>query len=346
MKIIHCADLHIDSPLSGVADGKLRRGELLQAFSNLTEYAQKHGVSAVIVAGDLFDGDFASRSAVRSAADIMCRYPNIRYFVMRGNHGGDNPYRLLSECCGGNVSFFQDRWTFFDIGGVTVCGRELGKEDRPRWAELKLDSARYNILVLHGDIDSEEYGFIDKKTIASLPVKYVALGHRHAHANYRFGNVRAAYSGVLEARGFDEPEKTGFVLLDTDADTVNFVPAAIRRVVSLEADASNCRTDIALERKIADAAAATDRRNYLNLTVTGDIEENLNVIRAAEQALSDSFFAMRVTDKTRLRLNTAQLSEEISLRGEFVKLALKIDDENFREEVIRMGLSVLEGEAI
>ena len=39
MKIIHTADVHLDSPLAGVADGKLRRRELLRALSNVAEDA-------------------------------------------------------------------------------------------------------------------------------------------------------------------------------------------------------------------------------------------------------------------------------------------------------------------
>ena len=68
MKIIHTADVHLDSPLAGVADGKLRRRELLRALSNVAEYAKNNGVQAVIVAGDLFDENSVSSETVKQTA--------------------------------------------------------------------------------------------------------------------------------------------------------------------------------------------------------------------------------------------------------------------------------------
>ncbi|MCX4286110.1 MAG: metallophosphoesterase, partial [Clostridia bacterium] len=60
MKIIHTADIHLDSPLSGVKDSKRRRFELLTALANMSEYANNYGVQAIIVAGDLFDDKYTS----------------------------------------------------------------------------------------------------------------------------------------------------------------------------------------------------------------------------------------------------------------------------------------------
>ena len=55
MKILHTADIHLDSPLNGVADPSGRRLELLSAMANIAKYADNCGAAAVIVAGDLFD---------------------------------------------------------------------------------------------------------------------------------------------------------------------------------------------------------------------------------------------------------------------------------------------------
>ena len=68
MKIIHTADIHLDSPLIGVKDAPKRRQKLLQAFVNLAEYAKNNGVQAVVVAGDLFDDEFVTEQTIKSVA--------------------------------------------------------------------------------------------------------------------------------------------------------------------------------------------------------------------------------------------------------------------------------------
>ena len=58
MKLIHCADLHLGSPMEANLSPERvreRRGELLSAFAELVRLADRNGVSAILIAGDLFD---------------------------------------------------------------------------------------------------------------------------------------------------------------------------------------------------------------------------------------------------------------------------------------------------
>ena len=59
-KIIHCADLHLDSPMEThmtEEQASTRNTEIIYSFLRLTEYAAKNDVRAVILAGDMFDGE-------------------------------------------------------------------------------------------------------------------------------------------------------------------------------------------------------------------------------------------------------------------------------------------------
>ncbi|MBK7322588.1 MAG: DNA repair exonuclease [Candidatus Microthrix sp.] len=63
MKILHAADLHIDSPLGGLtayegAPAEEIRGATRRATENLIQAAIDHEVSLVVLAGDIFDGDW------------------------------------------------------------------------------------------------------------------------------------------------------------------------------------------------------------------------------------------------------------------------------------------------
>ena len=341
MKLIHTADIHLDSPLVGVKNPQARRHELLVALANLSEYANNNGVTAILVAGDLFDDKFATAQTVESVADIV-KSSNADWFVLRGNHGGVTPYDRLREICP-KVHFFGDEWTCYNLGNVTICGRELGRDDTNKWTELSLDATRYNVLLLHGDIDDDSYGLIDRRVLAGSGARYVALGHRHTYAEHKFGSVRACYCGALEARGFDEIADTGFVEIDTDANTVRFVKQAIRTVVTKRIDVTNVTSDIALQRLIADSIADVSPRNYLNVVFCGEQNADLHLNLIASQLLEDRFFALRVKDETDSGIDLQSVVNEVSLRGEFVKLAMEVKDEKLRDEILKLGLTALSG---
>ena len=331
----------MDSPLSQVKDTVTRRYELLRAVSDMAEYANNNDVAAIIVAGDLFDDEFTTEQTVNSVAEIVSR-SKAAWFVLQGNHGSSAPYVKLKQKCP-KLNLFADDWTYYNTDNVTICGRELGADDVAQYGKLTLDKTRYNVVVLHGDVDDDCYGLIDKKALAQSNAKYVALGHRHTFAKFNFGTVKACYSGVLEVRGFDEPTKTGFVLIDTEKDEIKFVEQHIRRIEQVQVDVSGISSDIALEAKIADAVAATDKRNYLNVTFIGAFADGLHLNLVADNCLEGKFFALRIDDQTTTAYNLAEIAEEVSLRGEFVKLAQEIPDERTRNDVIKMGLQVLSG---
>lgn len=344
MKIIHTADIHLDSPLAQVKDSATRRYELLLALSNLTEYANNNDVSAIIVAGDLFDNQFASDATISGVAEIVKR-SKASWFVLQGNHASPTPYVKLKSLVP-QINIFGNDWTYFELNNVTICGRELGVDDIASYGKLALDKSRYNIVVLHGDVDDDCYGLIDRKALAKSNANYVALGHRHALAKYGFGAVKACYSGVLEARGFDEPEHTGFVLIDTDKDEIRFVEQYIRRIQTVTVDVTNVANDIALSTKIADVVAGVDNRNYLNVVFCGALQNGVHLEVVARNSLENKFFALRIDNQTTTAYDLTAIANEVSLRGEFVKLAGRIDDEKLKAEVLKMGLQALGGEEL
>ena len=344
MKIIHTADIHLDSPVLGVADSRARRAELLRALSDTSKYAASSGVDAIIVAGDLFDDKSVSQQTIASVAKIISD-SNAQWYVVRGNHGDVSPYRELARLCP-KINFFGDDWTTYEIGDVVICGRELGANDAAYWQELSLNPARFNVLVLHGDVDDPSYGEIDKQAIAAQPIKYVALGHRHAFCQHKFGRVVGAYSGVLEARGFDELAPAGFVLLDTDTGKFNFLSHPIRRVETRNIDVSAVATEYELETLIDDSVAAVSANNYLNAVFCGSLADGIRLETVAADKLKNRFFALRIQNNTVPKHDLDKLKKEVSLRGEFVKLALNIPNETERNEVLRLGLLALSGEEL
>jgi exonuclease SbcD len=62
-RFLHTGDIHLDSPLRGLAGQEGPAAELIrtatrQALANLVDAAIKEEVSFLIIAGDLYDGDW------------------------------------------------------------------------------------------------------------------------------------------------------------------------------------------------------------------------------------------------------------------------------------------------
>ena len=63
MKILHCADIHLDSAMTANLDkdkARERRSELLASFKDMVGYAVKECIGVIIIAGDLFQGTYQS----------------------------------------------------------------------------------------------------------------------------------------------------------------------------------------------------------------------------------------------------------------------------------------------
>ena len=93
MKFIHAADLHIDSPLCGLevypgAPADRLRGATREALENLISLALRERVDFVIVAGDLFDGEWPDmKTGVWTAGQLRrLDRENIPVYLIRGNH--------------------------------------------------------------------------------------------------------------------------------------------------------------------------------------------------------------------------------------------------------------------
>ena len=93
IRFIHTADIHLDSPLKGLeahedAPVKEIRGATRRAFDNLIDLAIEEEVDFVLIAGDLYDGDWKDYNTGLFFARQMGRLDRagIRVFIASGNH--------------------------------------------------------------------------------------------------------------------------------------------------------------------------------------------------------------------------------------------------------------------
>jgi DNA repair protein SbcD/Mre11 len=93
VKLVHAADLHLDSPLRGLerypgAPAERMRGATRAALQNLVDLCIRERAGLLVLAGDLYDGDWPDYATGMFFATQMLRLAeaNIEVAWIRGNH--------------------------------------------------------------------------------------------------------------------------------------------------------------------------------------------------------------------------------------------------------------------
>lgn len=371
MKIIHTADVHLDSKLKRHLDdrrAKQRRDELLLSFQKMVQYGDKQGVEAILIAGDLFDVARVSATARNAVLAVLEDHPWITFYYLRGNHDADSFLQDVMDKVGKlpkNLKLFGNEWTSYEQQGtdgtsVVITGAEMTAENNKKLvASLLLDQAKLNIVMLHGQ-ETETAGKKDAEVIPLREYKnrgidYLALGHVHAPKLEKL-DARGvyAYSGCLEGRGFDECGPRGFYLLNVAGDRIDaeFVPFAKRMMRELTVDASDAVTSdeaIALTRA-AGVYSDVSQDDMVKVILTGepslDAEFDENYVA---KTLEEDFYFVKVVNKTQPKVDYDGFALDVSLKGEFVrrvKDAVQAGElsEDEAAEMIRLGVRLLSGE--
>ena len=371
MKIIHTADLHLDSKLKRHLDdrrAKERRDELLISFQRLVSYAVKENVEAILIAGDLFDVTQISATARNAVYAAMKEHPEILFFYLRGNHDADAFLEDVKERFGAlpeNLRLFSDKWTSYELRGkdgvnVVITGAEMNAENKGKLtASLLLDHKKKNIVMLHG----QEVETAGKKDAEVIPLReyknkgidYLALGHIHAPKLEKL-DARGvyAYAGCLEGRGFDECGPRGFYLLTVTDDEIQaeFVPFAKRLMYELTVDASDAMTSddaVALTRK-ASTKEGIAEKDMVKVILSGETDMNAEFDEGyIAKSLEEDYYFIKVVDKTVPKVDYDSFALDISLKGEYVrsiKAAVQAGELDAEQaaDMIRLGIRLLAGE--
>lgn len=362
MKIVHCADLHLDSKMTAnltKEQARERKKEILRTFTRMVEYAAKNEVRAIMIVGDLFDTRNVSAMARNTVRDMICTHPEIDFLYLKGNHDSDNFLSKLDEIPE-NLLMFGDEWSSYRYGSVVISGLELHATNQSTlYNSLVLNHDDYNIVMLHGQVGNyrsrEQAESISLGDLKNKNIDYLALGHVHNFVQEPLDNRGVyCYSGCLEGRGFDECGEKGFVVLDIDEEkhsaTSMFVPIAARTLYTMEVDISGAMTtqEVAGRMEAAIAETAYPSGSMVKFVLTGDVEVDSEFnCEYLQDLFTDYFYFEKVYDRTRLKIDYSDYEKDASLKGEFIRMVLGSDlSEEEKTQVIRCGIMALSGEEI
>ena len=318
LQFLHAADIHLDSPLIGLS-GELAaefRGATRQALVNLVDLAIDRGVAFVIIAGDLFDGDwkdYATGLAFARQAGRLHR-AGIPTFLLYGNHDAESVVRKRLQLPD-SVHIFSSRKAETvdrpDLG-VALHGRSFARpettEDLAAGYPAPRDG-RFNIGVLHTALDGREghapYAPCSLQQLVHHGYDYWALGHVHRH-EVLHSHPHVVFPGNLQGRHVRETGAKGACLVtiaDGAVANVAFTPLDAARWAIAVIDATGCArpTDIG-ERARAELAplvaeaegrplavrVVLDNADQLGAALRGDTEHLAAELQAEAASLGEA----------------------------------------------------------
>lgn len=356
MKLIHCADLHLDSKMESIMPtdlAKIRKVEILDTFRRMIDYAYINNINIIMISGDMFDTSKIQARTKEYIIELISEHPDIDFLYLCGNHDENNFVKTL-DVVPSNIKTFTDTWTSYRYDNLVITGCELNNiNNQVIYSALDLKEEDINIVMLHGQesmYDSKmDADIINLKALENKYIDYLALGHLHSYKTKRLdARGKYAYSGCLEGRGFDECGDKGFVEVNVENNKVStkFIEFAKRTLHEINVDISGKETLRTIEKTINDAIDPIDPDDLVKVNLIGTYTTNTkkDMLRF-NQLLENKFFFGRVKDKTTIKIDIDDYKNDVSLLGEFIRTTLNSNEsKDIQGDIITIGLRALRGE--
>jgi len=358
IKLLHAADLHLDSGFESLPPETAaeRRKEQREILFKLSGIAESHGVDAVLLSGDIFNGIDAERETERD----FCRTMGVLkcpVLISPGNHDPYTAYSIwetvhLPE----NIFVFKNsNIECVVLPGVKARFWGAGFQNtfcRPLLRDFSAPEKRTDmpdIMVIHGDVGAGEsaYNSISREDLLKCGMDYVALGHIHTRSPLKkVGETAYAYPGCTEGRGYDETGEKGAYLVTISEDGVSaeFIPLGGIRYEVIEVDIGGKN----IVKAVLNAVEGLSTNDCCRLILKGECEElpDANLLRKKFEGL---FRDLQIRDETTLKTDVwAQVGQDtlsgvfISKMSKMYKAAKSTEEREKIELAARYGIAAIE----
>lgn len=278
-KFIHAADVHLDSPLRGLsryesAPVESLRNACRKAFENLVDVAIEEKVAFVLLAGDLYDGDWKDYSTGIFLSRQVGRLGKngIPVFSVAGNHDAANRMTRALDCPANMkmLSYRKVETIRLDRCAVAIHGRSFANQhvDQNIVAEFgPAEKGMFNIGLLHTSLNGREgharYAPCSLDDLRSKGYQYWALGHVHRQ-EFVSEDPYIVFPGCIQGRHIRETGAKGCVLVtvaDGYVSEIEKCPLDVLRWVNCIVDLTDAtdmtavleRTRLSISRESASA---------------------------------------------------------------------------------------------
>ena len=267
-RFVHAADIHLDSPLRSLALRDPALADLVgnatrRAFTDIIDLCIDERVNALLIAGDLYDGDQTSmKTALFIAAQLRRLHEaGIATFIIRGNH--DALSRITKELVlpdtvkvfGGRADAVAPAQGAGDVP-VMIHGLSFAQPSAP---DSLLERYRppqegvINIGLMHTSLDGaaghDPYAPCSTRDLHESGFDYWALGHIHKRTAIE-GRCTIVMPGMPQGRDINE----------AGAKSVTLVTVGDDRSITLEERLTSVAQ---FERVAVDLVGVTDWREMV-----------------------------------------------------------------------------------
>jgi len=330
-------------------------------------------VDLVLVAGDLFDTNTASRRSVERAVAELARLAvaRIRIVLVPGCHDGytrSSVYRaydfpalvgedMLTVLAPGKPWVHLDSLDAVVVGPADPSRPSSGPFAAPGAHELP--AVTWRIGLVHAAVGGGE-GQVTPAALEASGLDFVALGHDHRAATGTEGTTAWAVPGSPEQVEVDRerPGTVNLVTLDASSG-VKVVSVETRQVgTSWHRDLEVEAASVASQSKLVERLRADgDPDIVLDVTLAGERSDELGIDGAAiSDALRGAYLRVRVHDGSRPPLTGGVLPPSETIAGAFIRnvesriveledagTAVAADEAAELREVLRLGRQLLSG---
>ncbi|SEH87267.1 DNA repair exonuclease [Tardiphaga sp. OK245] len=369
-RFVHAADIHLDSPLRSLA---MRNPELAalvgnasrQVFERIIDLCLDEQVQALILSGDLYDGEQTSMKTARFLADQLRRLhtASIKVFMIRGNH--DALSKITRQLVlPDSVHLFEARGEAIAVDRdakdrqVVVHGLSFAKPQAPESLLKKYrppTEGAINIGLMHTSLDGspghDVYAPCSASDLTNSGFRYWALGHIHKRsAIHGRGACSIVMPGIPQGRDVGEsgPKSVTLVnVMDDGAITLDERIVSVAQFERVHVDASGITTwrELAagIEAALGDALGNSASEHLVaRLSVSGitplawTIRRDADLLRTEAESRSAALGNVWI-DKLEIdcrRPTTVMLGESADPVEELKKVIADdiIDSEGFQAE--------------
>jgi len=307
-RFVHAADIHLDSPLRSLALRDPALAEFIGnasrlVFTRIIDLCLEEKVQALLLAGDLYDGDQISMKTARFLSEQLRRLDaaGIKVFVIRGNH--DALSRITKELIlPENVHLFGGRAEAIEIvrdrgeRTIVIHGLSFAK---PQATESLLAKYRppvdgaINIGLMHtslgGSPPHDVYAPCSTSDLLNSGFRYWALGHIHKRSATE-GHCAIVMPGIPQGRDIGEsgPKSVTLASVLDDGSIVldeRIVSLAQFERISIDPSGAASWSDLVarLETTLRDAAARSASDHLVaRLVISGTTPMAWNIRRDAD----------------------------------------------------------------
>jgi DNA repair exonuclease SbcCD nuclease subunit len=358
MRLLHFADLHLDSPFTwaGPEVGRARRRALRQVLQRICALAAQEQVDALVCAGDLYENERLTPDTAHFVAECF-NDVEVPVLLAPGNHdwlGAQSLYATADWAPNVHVFTSAQLQAFELTQGFTFWGAaHQAPAKTPGMLEhFRVDRGGVNVAVFHGseqgafrwqDSGKVPHAAFDASQIPQAGLDHALLGHFHSPRH----DPLYTYPGNPDPLTFGEQGTRGAVLVTVGQDgtvTQQTMDVSVSTLTDLRVDVTGAQHSHQIQELARSALA--DLTGIVRLTLHGDVAEDVDVrlddIRALGRHLEA--FVPRLGDLT-VAYDLDDLEREQTVRGQFVRMVRSdpaLDDDT-RHRVLVTGLRALAG---